>query len=159
MELSGEVLGGIFFHGIPGLQFITPRAFRTLQRKLPDSVWWLNACDPASCCGLPLEGLRGTLPKRLPGNFVAYCGNTPVFIIERNGKALQFLTPPDDLHLPEYLAPIQILLNRRFQPLLHITVETINGENPCTSPYLDVISIAFNVVRDSNRVFVSRRLV
>ena len=158
MELSGEVLGGIFFHGIPGLQFIAPRAFRTLQRKLPDNVWWLNACDPASCCGLPLEGLRGTLPRRLPGNYIAYRGGTPVFIIERNGKALQFLTPADDPRLPEYLLPLHHLLNRRFQPLLHVTVEAINGENPCASPYLDALSLAFNVVRDSNRVFVSRRL-
>ncbi|MHB0935295.1 MAG: Lhr family helicase [Armatimonadota bacterium] len=158
MELSGEVLGGIFFHGIPGLQFIAPRAFRLLQRKLPDGVWWLNACDPASCCGLPLSGLRGTLPKRLPGNYVAYRGGTPVFIIERNGKALQFLTPPDDPRLPEYLLPLHHLLDRRFQPLLHVTVESINGENPCASPYLDTLSLAFNVVRDYNRVFVSRRL-
>jgi len=159
MELSGEVLGGIFFHGISGLQFISPKAFRLLQRKLPDGVWWLNACDPASCCGLPLEGLRGTLPKRLPGNFVAYCGSAPVFIIERNGKALQFLTPPDDPRLPQYLAPLRNLLDRRFQPLLHVTVGTINGENPCTSPYFDALALAFNVVRDVNRVFVSRQIM
>jgi len=158
MELSGEVLGGIFFHGVPGLQFISPQAFRQLQRRQPDGVWWLNACDPASCCGLPLEGLRGTLPKRLPGSFVAYCGNAPVLIVERNGKALHFLTPPDDPRLPEYLAPLHNLLERRFQPLLHITVENINGENPCASPYLDALSLAFNVVRDYNRVFMSRRL-
>lgn len=158
MELSGEVLGGIFFHGIPGLRFIAPRALRLLQRKLPEGVWWLNACDPASCCGLPLAGLRGTLPKRLPGNYIAYCGGTPVFIIERNGKALRFLTPPDDPRLPEYLAPLHHLIERRFQPLLHVTVESINGETPCASPYLDTLSIAFNVVRDYNRVFVSRKL-
>jgi len=158
MELSGEVLGGIFFHGIFGLQFIAPRAFRLLQRKLPEGVWWLNACDPASCCGLPLEGLRGTLPRRLPGNFVAYHGSTPVLVIERNGKALQFLAPPDDPRLPEYLLPLHNLLDRRFQPLLHVTVESINGENPCTSPYFDVLALAFNVVRDYNRVFVSRKM-
>jgi len=158
MELSGEVLGGIFFHGISGLQFIAPRAFRLLQRKLPDGVWWLNACDPASCCGLPLAGLRGTLPKRLPGNFISYCGSSPVLIIERNGKALQFLAPPDDPRLPEYLAPLHNLIERRFQPLLHVTVESINSENSCTSPYLDALSLAFNVVRDYNRIFVSRRL-
>ncbi|MHB1457581.1 MAG: hypothetical protein ACYC0V_11770 [Armatimonadota bacterium] len=40
----------------------------------------------------------------------------------------------------------------------HLTVETINGEEAHTSPYLDALSIPFEVVRDYKRVFISKRL-
>ena len=36
-------------------------------------------------------------------------------------------------------------------------VEQINGENACTSPYLDVLAEAFDVVRDFKRAFVACR--
>jgi len=58
---------GVFFEGIPGLQFASPTAFQKLQRiGRPDSIYWMNATDPASLCGISLESLRGTLPPRLP---------------------------------------------------------------------------------------------
>lgn len=159
MELSGEVMGGVFFHGIPGLQFIAPAALRQLQRALPDdAVWWLNACDPASCCGLPLEDLRGTLPRRLPGTFLVYRGCTPVLALLRNGKDMRFAIPSDDPYLPRILAPLHTLFDRRFQPLTRLTVETINGENACASPYLDALAGGFDLVKDYNRLFMARKL-
>jgi ATP-dependent Lhr-like helicase len=60
MELSGEVMAGIFFHGVPGPQFMSHRAFRHLQQKLPEeAIYWINATDPASLCGIQLDSLRG----------------------------------------------------------------------------------------------------
>ena len=57
MELSGEILVGHFFSGIPGPQFMSHRAFRQLPRGLPeDAVFWMCATDPASLYGLPLTG-------------------------------------------------------------------------------------------------------
>ncbi|MHB1000729.1 MAG: DEAD/DEAH box helicase [Armatimonadota bacterium] len=158
MELSGEVLSGCFFHGIPGLQFISHRAFHLLRRALPENaVWWVNACDPASFCGVPLDTFKGSLPKRLPGNYVAYKGSEPVLIVQRNAKDLLFRIEPDDQRFQECLAPLHNLLDRRFNPERHLTVETINGEEACTSPYLDPLGISFEVVRDYKRVFVSRK--
>jgi ATP-dependent Lhr-like helicase len=44
MELSGEVMTGYFFEGIPGPQFISHEAFRMLGKKLPeDAVYWMSA--------------------------------------------------------------------------------------------------------------------
>ncbi len=63
MELSGEVLSGYFFAGTSGPQFISHEAFRMLQEPLPaEAVFWINAADPASLCGLGLEALAG-LPR------------------------------------------------------------------------------------------------
>ncbi|HEY3415629.1 MAG TPA: ATP-dependent helicase, partial [Armatimonadota bacterium] len=159
MELSGEVLTGHFFDGIPGLQFIAHPAFRQLQRALPTkAVWWVNACDPASPCGLSLDGLRGQFPKRLPGNALVFRGTDLVATVQRAGKELYFLMPPDDPSLPEYLAPLHNLLARQFHPVLHLTVESINGEEPRNSPYLDALTLVFDVVHNYNKLFLSNRL-
>jgi len=159
MELSGEVLSGIFFDGIPGLQFISPRAFRALQRGLPeDAVWWVNACDPASPCGLALESLKGRFPRRVPGNYVVFRGHELVLTLLREGKELRFTAPPDDPRLLEYLAPLHALLSRRFQPLLHVVIETINGAGANTSPYAAALARAFNVIADGSRLRVSEKL-
>jgi len=158
MELSGEILAGCFFLGIPGLQFIAPPAFRQLQHALPDdAIWWLNACDPASCCGLALVELKSRLPRRLPGNFLVYRGPEPVVIIQRAGKELQFHLAPDDPDFPRCLGPLHTLLERQFRPALHLTVETINGEPAARSPYLDSLALSFDIVRDTPRAIIGRR--
>ena len=76
MELSGEVLTGYFFQGVPGPQFISHDAFRMLQRKFPEeSVYWICATDPASVCGIRLDALKGKLPRRVPGTHLVYHGS------------------------------------------------------------------------------------
>ncbi len=136
MELSGEILSGYFFEGIPGPQFISPEAFRFLQEPLPeDAVYWLNAADPASLCGIRLEALTGTLPGRIPSTHLVYRGKQPVIISRRHGGALEFLTPPDDPRLPDYLALFKTLLAREFEPEKMILTETINGKPALESAY------------------------
>ena len=136
MELSGEILSGHFFEGIPGAQFISPEAFRFLNEPQPeDSVYWLNAADPASLCGVKLEALKGQLPSRRPSTHLVYRGSKLVVISRRNGASLEFLVPPDDLHLPEYLAFLKVLLTREFSPEKNILLETINGKPALESEY------------------------
>ena len=157
MELSGEVLAGYFFHGIPGPQFISHQAFRRLQRKLPqDVIYWINATDPASLCGVQLEALRGSLPKRIVGTHLIYRGTRLVAISRRNGRNLIFNVPPDDPHLSEYMSPLRHLLTRQFQPVRRITIETINNEEAAHSPYLDVLRTAFDVTIDYKKVILYR---
>jgi ATP-dependent Lhr-like helicase len=157
MELSGEVLGGCFFHGIPGLQFISRRAFHTLRKSLPEeAVWWLNACDPVSLCGIQLDAFKGQ-PRRVPGNYIVYRGREVVAVITRNGKELTFLVEPNDDRFQEYLAPVHNLLQRSFRPERHLVVETINNEPAPASSYVDALSVSLEVVRDFNRLFISKR--
>jgi ATP-dependent Lhr-like helicase len=159
MELSGEVLAGYFFHGIPGPQFISHQAFRMLQRKLPeDAVYWVNATDPASICGLQVEAIRGTLPKRVAGTHVVYRGNRPVVISQRNGGKLTFNVPPDDPNLPEYLGFLHNLMSRQFQPVRRITVKTINGEDAAGSDYLDVLRTCFDTMVDYQSIILYRKV-
>lgn len=153
MELAGEVLSGCFFHGIPGLQFVSHSAFRRLQAGLGDDrVWWVNACDPASLCGIGLDAFRSRLTRRLPGNYVVYHGSDEVLIVQRSGKDLLFRVPPDDPQLSGYLGPLHHLLGRAFQPMSRVVIESINEEDARDSAYLEPLRSAFTVVCEHRRV-------
>ena len=153
MELSGEILAGYFFHGIPGPQFISHRAFRMLQRKMPENaVFWVNTVDPASLCGVSLDALKGSLPRRTASTHLAYHGRRLVMVSTGLGKTLTFHVPPEDSILQQILVPLRHLLTRRFEPLRRITIETINGEEAARSPYLDALRISFEIVVDYKKV-------
>ena len=153
MELSGEILSGYFFHGIPGPQFISHRAFRMLQREIPeDRVFWVNAVDPASLCGVPLEALKGSLPRRTASTHLVYCGKRLALVSTGYGRTLTFYVPPDDSKLQQILVPLRHLLTKRVEPLRRITIETINGEEAARSPYLDALRISFEAVVDYKKV-------
>jgi ATP-dependent Lhr-like helicase len=159
MELSGEVLAGYFFEGIPGPQFISPRAFQVLQSRLPEKVCWLNATDPASLCGVQLDAIKGGLPKRIPSAHLVYHGTRLVAMSQRNGRTLTFNVPPDDAHLPEYLGFLHHLLSRQFQPLHRIIINTINGEEATSSSYVDALRISFSVMIEGKNVILYRSRV
>jgi len=136
MELSGEVISGSFFNGIPGLQFISPEGYRLLTKGLEeDRIYWLNAADPASLCGAGLEGLKDQLPSRLPATHLVYHGTRLVVVSRRYGKELSIHAELDDPHLHEYLSFFRVLLAREFNPRKRILVEQINGAAAADSPY------------------------
>ncbi|MBJ6801904.1 DEAD/DEAH box helicase [Geomonas propionica] len=136
MEMSGELIAGNFFAGIQGLQFVSREAYQLLEGGLPqDAVFWLNAADPASLCGSGLEGLRETLPSRIPSTHLVYHGPRLALISRRYGKELEFRTDADDPDLESYLDLFKTLVGRDFNPLKRITVEQINGAPAKESPY------------------------
>ena len=158
MELAGEVYAGAFFHGIPGLQFISKRAFERLKAPLnEDAVYWLNAADPASLCGLQLEAARGLLPRREPSAHLTYHGARLVLESRRQGKALKIHVPPDDERLDRYLAPIERLLTRPAQPLPRIVVETVNGVQASKSPYVEALRRRFDAAVEYETVALHRK--
>jgi ATP-dependent Lhr-like helicase len=135
MELSGEVLSGYFFEGVSGPQFISPEAFRMLQEPLPqDNLFWVNATDPASLCGLGLVQLQN-LPPRIVSTHLVYRGSRLVMISKRFGKSLDILAAPEDAHLAGYFVLFKDLLSREFKPLHKISVEIINGVPALSSPH------------------------
>ena len=135
MELSGEVIGGYFFHGIPSLQFMSPSSFRRLGAGLSrESVYWMNALDPASLCGVPLEGLT-ELPRRLAGNHVLFAGAEPVLLSRRHGKDIEIRVGPDHPELQRYLQFFLAWLGRERNPPNRVEVEKINGIEAGVSEY------------------------
>ncbi len=140
MELSGEILTGYFFTGIDGPQFISPEAFRALQKGLnEDAIFWLNACDPVSLCGIGPEPLHRGLPARLSTTYLVYHGARLTLILKRNGKELEFFVPADHPLLSRYLDVCKVLLTRQFNPLKVLAVGRINGMVPGKSGYLQAL--------------------
>ena len=136
MELSGELLAGQFFQGVPGLQFTTPSALRRLNKGLDAApVYWMSAIDPASCCGIRLDDLRAQLPPRLPSTHLVFHGAQLVAVSRRGGDQLDVRVPPDDPDLPRCLRALAELTTRAFQPLRSLAVETVNGEPALRTPY------------------------
>ncbi len=159
MELSGEVMAGVFFHGVPGPQFISHKAFRRLQRKLPaDIIYWVNAADPASLCGIQLDSFRGMLPPRLATTHLVYRGNKLAVVSKRNGRDLTFHVAPDDPNLFEYMVSLRHLLTRKFQPAKRISIETINGEKATDSPYLSALRTVSDIAVDYKNVTLYRKV-
>lgn len=159
MELSGELYSGYFFEDIPGPQFISPAAFRRLQQLDPAEVgiFWLCAQDPISPCGLPLESLKGGLPRRVGSNHLVYRGSDCILISQRLGKDIEIRIKPDDDDLVSALSVFEHLLNRQFQPLNRITIESINGEPASHSDYLESFRARFDVVPDVRHVRLYRK--
>lgn len=160
MELSGEVLTGYFFEGVPGPQFISHEAFRMLQKQFPgDSIYWICATDPASVCGLRFEALKGKLPRRVAGTHLVYHGEKLVMESRRGAKTLIFHAPENSPHLQSYLGLLHHLLTRRFQPMRRILIETINGEDAAVSPYAEALKVGFDVSVDFNNLILYEKHV
>jgi ATP-dependent Lhr-like helicase len=152
MELSGEVLAGRFFDGVPGLQFALPQALEELSSPLAEeAVFWVCAADPASLCGLGIEGLKGALPARFPTTHVVFHGRTVVLVSRRQARELEFRVPPDDPRIPDYLAFLRVLSGRDVRPLTAIHVERINGEGASESLYSKAL-LAFGFTADFRRL-------
>ncbi|MGD9158581.1 MAG: DEAD/DEAH box helicase [Desulfobacteraceae bacterium] len=158
MELSGEILSGYFFKDLPGPQFVSRKAFQMLINFKPeDDVFWINAMDPVSMCGIRLDFFKGTLPRRLPGNHIVYRGIEPVMFVENNGKILSIMLPSDDPNLESCFSVLKFMLEREFSPLTKIIVDTINGEPAMNSPYLDILKKLFDVQVDYKKLILYRK--
>ncbi len=135
MEFSGEVVAGRFFEGAGGIQFALPAALEELRTPADDqAVWWINAADPASLCGVELPGLKAFLPSRLPTTHLVFQGKNLVLISRRMGRELEIKLPTDS-SLAEYLGFLRTLTDREQRAMSAIRVETINGEPAARSPY------------------------
>ncbi|MBI9102358.1 MAG: DEAD/DEAH box helicase [Spirochaetales bacterium] len=143
MELSGEILSGYFFKDLPSPQFISHRAFRTLTKGLPeDKLYWMNALDPASPCGLNITAYEGRLPRRVPSNHMLFRGKELILVSSGNGKDLQLYFPIDEKGGEVYFEFFKVLISREFNPKKRILVETINGIPHKESPYLPLLEQA-----------------
>ena len=141
MELSGEIMSGHFFSGIPGIQFISHDALKIISEGLPeDKIFWLNAVDPASVCGIKTDEFRNRFPQRIPANYYVMHGTKLAVTAKRQCRELDINADPDDENIPEYLSFFRILLDRQFNPLRKIVVETVNGTDAGESEFFPVLA-------------------
>ena len=157
MELSGELVTGRFFDGIPGPQFALPGIAAELPAPVGRSdpaaepVWWINACDPASLCGVAVPGLKEALPSRLPTTHVVYRGSAVVLVSRRRARDLEFRVPADDPSLSRFLTFVRAMVGRDVRPSAAVHVESVNGIPALESPYRPAL-VSFGFVEDYRRL-------
>ncbi|MCS1410455.1 MAG: DEAD-box ATP-dependent RNA helicase CshC [Verrucomicrobia subdivision 3 bacterium] len=157
MEYSGELISGYFFTGIPGPQFTTESTIRRLSGALPeDAIYWINASDPISLCGISLPKFRKKFPKRVPGNHLVFRGSDLLIISERQARKMTILVEANDPSLPQACGFLNHLLNRSFQPVSRLTIETINQQLATKSPYLKLLRSQFETVAEPDRISLYR---
>jgi len=128
MELSGEIIGGLFWEGIPGIQFATPQALRDWEAGGDESALWVqHAQDPSSLCGQGLEAFPD-LPRRAAGTWLWWKGADLLAILGSGGKKLELR----DGRSPGQTSDWSLLVKRTSGILLaegktHWTLETIDG--------------------------------
>jgi ATP-dependent Lhr-like helicase len=135
MELSGEIVGGLFWSGIPGLQFATPEALRELEAGGDEGRPWVqHAQDPTSLCGLGLEALPG-LPRRAAGTWLWWKGEVLAATLAAGGKKLELgteLAASPEVSLVPWVQRMKSILlsdgNTRW------TMETIDGQEASSHP-------------------------
>jgi ATP-dependent Lhr-like helicase len=157
MELSGEIVSGHFFKGVPGLQFCTPPVLGLLTRGLlEDAVYWMNATDPASVCGIGLDELRPAFPHRLATTHLVFHGKKLVLVSKKNGKEIVFHVEPGHPRIGEYMEFFKVLVGREFQPVKYISVETVNCEPVSGSPYKEAMK-SFGFQKDYKSMVLMKK--
>lgn len=148
MELAGEVTQGLFFAGLSGPQFISPRALAKLQQnEKPPQHYWCNALDPISPCGLGLDWPE--LPQRRAQNYLSFHGGELALVVENNGTRLQFLIDPQDNELDRILDPCVYIA----RSVGKFSVKEINGESAFNSPYLPALARVMKKRKDHRSVY------
>jgi len=147
MELSGEIVAGLFFHGLSGPQFAAPAAIRQLERARAVDSFWVNALDPVAPSGLGIEW-PFPLPHRRAGNYLAFHRGRVVLTAENYGRRLSFAADMDDAAFASATALLTHLLNVRRK----IPIDSIDGAPPRDSPHLARLGDVFDVTHDHRSV-------
>ena len=148
MELSGEVVGGLFFLELRGPQFALPHAVRQLERSLGGKhTFWINALDPVSPCGLGLA--MPNLPQRRLPNHLGWFEGRLAVVSENYARRLTLLLHPDAPGLDALLPNLVAICRARRR----LATETINGEPARQSPYLPALGRHLKAVSDHKGVY------
>ena len=152
MELSGEVVAGLFFEEMSGPQFALPEAVRRLERLTRShGTFWISAHDPVAPCGLGLT--LPDLPHRRAGNHLGYFEGDLALVSENFARRLTIRLDPDHPGLDSLLPNLAVLCRRRKR----LTPETINDEPARNSPYLAALARHVAVVKDHKGVYCESR--
>jgi ATP-dependent Lhr-like helicase len=132
-----------------------------------EAIFFLNAADPASLCGLGLDwdevaadggastpAESGRLPARRPSTHLVYHGRRLVMVSRRQGRRLSFYVENSSPHLNRYLNVVDHILKYRTNESAGVVVETINHLPAPRSPYLAALKARFEVMVGPNRVTV-----
>lgn len=149
MELSGEVVAGLFFEQLSGPQFMLAELMSAVDpEKLERQTFWVSSMDPVSPSGLGLDWIG--LPSRRVTTHLGFCDDELLIVSESKGKKIAILGELNHPAMPELLGAMQKVITQGKR----LEIETINGESAVSSPLLDPISEHLALKRSHANVFV-----
>lgn len=149
MELSGELLAGLFFEELSGPQFMVQSAFQRFTSIGEDrKTFWINSYDPVAPCGLGIAWPE--LPVRQLGNSLAFSAGELVAVSRSYGQSLDFFQEPDEKGVDDVCRSLHysVAANKR------LTIKQINGESSVGSPYLKILNRYALVHRGVQDVYI-----
>lgn len=151
MELSGEVIAGLFVSEFSGPQFARTDAIPMLGNLDVSGAFWVSAYDSVSPCGLGIDWQE--LPARRVGSYLGLVDGEVVCSSTAQGRKLYIFTGESDdrLHLLFAKMPSAISDEQSF------AIEEINDAPARSSPYLEPILKATNGYRDHTRIHIEQR--
>lgn len=154
MELSGEVVAGLFFADLAGPQFALPGAIRQLGRMTAErpATFWVNAVDPIAPTGLGLDW--DGLPQRRAQNHLGFHAGELAFVVENGGKRLRIHLEPDDPAIDALAIHLEPILRRGRR----VAIETINDLPARRSPYLEALDRHLELARDHRGIYLQRHI-
>ena len=154
MELSGEVVSGLFFEELSGPQFVMPQALRLLhQFDAAQLSYWISTFDPASPCGLSLSWKE--LPSRSESTLLGIAQGELAIVSKSRGTHLTFQLQHDDDRLWDLLPQLHsaVASGKR------MSIKTINGKPARGSEYLSLIEKFHTVRRTPTEAFIEATLL
>jgi len=160
MELSGELVTGRFFEGIPSLQFAVPSIALELEAAVFETagdkaapVYWMNAADPASPAGWNITGLDTRYPSRNSSSRMCFRGNDLAAVSCKNGRKLNVFVKEDDPDINRVFAFLVFPRHRACHPVKNIALEIINGKLAAESPYAGILT-DMGFISDRGKLFL-----
>ena len=136
MELSGEIISGIFFDNIQGIQFTNPQYYSIYSTFSVDHSWyWLNAADPVSLAGIPVPILKADYPKRINTTRLVFRGSKLMAVFYKDLSEIDLFVGEDNTAINKILA-----YYNQFMSLLNknkVEIKKINNHPPGQSKYLN----------------------
>jgi ATP-dependent Lhr-like helicase len=145
LELAGELLGGRFFEGLEGPQFLDPAAFPAylaLDESAISGPAWVNVLDPAASALYALAEKPPLLPSRVPANRACMDGGRLIAASTRSYRDLSLAIGPGDPRLPAVFSLFQAARGRAERPERRIVVEAIDGNPAAGSPFAAALAEA-----------------
>ena len=148
MELSGEVLAGLFVSDMSGPQFAHRDFLSKFEAANAELAIWISALDIASPCGLNIDW--NVLPQRRTGNYLGTYSGDVICVVMNRGRRMSILVDVDD----QRLAPLFRRFTSLFRGIGNIPIEEINGKSARQSEYRKVIETHTTAWVDHSRIYV-----
>jgi ATP-dependent Lhr-like helicase len=134
LETLGHARRGYFVEGLGGAQFALPGAVERLRALRDDdnTPLVLAAVDPAQPYGAALAWPKKQGLRRVAGAYVVLAAGEPVVYLERGGRSLLTLVPPDDQRLRPALEALVELVRRG--TIKRVGLERVDGEPALSAP-------------------------